>query len=71
MTQLARRLAGGKNMIRDILEEVSADDSAFFTERELDALRAVKTAASQSGDEGQERPNGEAAAANDGEADHG
>ena len=70
-TQLARRLAGGKNMIRYILEEASADDGAFFTQRELDALRAVKTAASPSGDEGQERPNGEAAATNEVEAEHG
>ncbi len=40
--QLARRLAGGKNMIRDVLEEVSADESQFFTETELEALRSVR-----------------------------
>lgn len=70
-TQLARRLAGGKNMIRDVLEEVSADESEFFTREELEALRAVKAAASPNGDEGQQRPNGEAANPLDGaEADH-
>ena len=58
-------------MIRDILEEVSADESEFFTERELDALRAVKTAASPSGDEGQNKPDGEAAAPKQSEAEHG
>lgn len=44
--QLARRLAGGKNMIRDVLEEISAEESDFFTPEELDALRAVREAAS-------------------------
>lgn len=42
--QLARRLAGGKNMIRDVLEEVSAKESDFFTEAEIDALRTVREA---------------------------
>lgn len=72
-TQLARRLAAGKNMIRDVLEEVSADESEFFTEKELEALRAVRTAASPNGDGGQkEAPNGEAATTNGGaEADNG
>jgi hypothetical protein len=42
--QLARRLAGGKNMIRDVLEEVSATESDFFTEAEVEALRAVREA---------------------------
>ncbi len=41
-TQLARRLAGGKNMIRDVLEEISAEETDFFTEAEIDALRAVR-----------------------------
>ncbi|MHA7774675.1 CopG family transcriptional regulator [Roseibium sp. M-1] len=40
--QLARRIAGGKNMIRDVLEEVSADESEFFTEAEIEALRNVR-----------------------------
>ena len=42
--QLAQRLAGGKNMIRDVLEEVSAKESDFFTQEEVDALRAVREA---------------------------
>lgn len=42
ITRLARRLAGGKNMIRDVLEEVSADENEFFTEAEIEALRAVR-----------------------------
>ena len=41
-TQLARRLAGGKNMVRDVLEEIGAGEAEFFTEAELDALKAVK-----------------------------
>ncbi|WP_299410367.1 CopG family transcriptional regulator [uncultured Roseobacter sp.] len=61
ITQLSRRLAGGKNMVRDVLEEINADESEFFTARELDALRAVKTAASPQQSEGQKKPNGEAA----------
>ncbi|MBG6211008.1 MAG: CopG family transcriptional regulator [Roseibium album] len=40
--QLARRIAGGRNMIRDVLEEVSADESEFYTETEIDALRNVR-----------------------------
>ncbi len=39
--QLGRRLAGGKNMIRDVLEEISASENDFFTEQELEALKAV------------------------------
>ncbi|AQQ05405.1 hypothetical protein B0E33_19015 [Roseibium algicola] len=41
-TQLARRLAGGKNMIRDVLDEISAGESEFFTEAEIEALRSVR-----------------------------
>ena len=41
-TQLARRLAGGKNMIRDVLEEISAEESDLFTEDETEALRSVR-----------------------------
>jgi len=41
-TQLARRLAGGKNMIRDVLEEVSAKEVEFFTDTEIEALRGVR-----------------------------
>ena len=47
ISQLGRRLAGGKNMIRDVLEEVSADEGDFFTQEEVDALRAVRETASQ------------------------
>lgn len=46
ISQLGRRLAGGKNMIRDVLEEISTEDSDFFSAAELEALRAVKKAAS-------------------------
>lgn len=46
VAQLGRRLAGGRNMIRDVLEEISAEESDFFTQEEIDALRAVKEAAS-------------------------
>jgi hypothetical protein len=46
ISQLGRRLAGGKNMIRDVLEETSADESDFFTQEEIDALKDVKKAAS-------------------------
>ena len=56
-TQLARRLAGGKNMIRDVLEEISAEETDFFTETEIDALRAVREGLSVHDGE----PNGEAA----------
>ena len=56
-TQLARRLAGGKNMIRDVLEEISAEETDFFTQPEIDALRAVREGLSVR--EG--KPNGEMA----------
>jgi hypothetical protein len=46
ISQLGRRLAGGKNMIRDVLEETSADESDFFTQEEIDALKEVRKAAS-------------------------
>ncbi len=56
-SQLARRLAGGKNMIRDVLEEISAEESDFFTEAEIEALRSVREGApSETG-----KSNGEAA----------
>ena len=42
--QLARRLAAGRNMTRDLLEEISAKESDFFTEAEVDALRAARQA---------------------------
>jgi len=42
ISQLGRRLAGGKNMIRDVLEEISANESDFFTEEEIEALKAVR-----------------------------
>ena len=56
-SQLARRLAGGKNMIRDVLEEISAEESDFFTEAEISALQAVREGLTVT--EG--KPNGEAA----------
>ena len=75
ITQLGRRLAGGKNMVRDVLEEVSAGESEFFTQAEIDALRAVREAASPNGDTN-EKPNGGAVTdpahgndPNDGEAE--
>lgn len=46
ISHLGRRLAGGKNMIRDVLEEISTKDKDFFSAAELEALRAVKAAAS-------------------------
>jgi len=42
ISQLGRRLAGGKNIIRDVLEEISADESDFFTQEEIDALKEVR-----------------------------
>lgn len=57
VTQLGRRLAGGKNMIRDVLEEISANESDFFTEAEIDALRAVREAASADGDDAKDKAN--------------
>ncbi len=42
ISQLGRRLAGGKNMIRDVLEEISTTESDFFTEAEIEALNAVR-----------------------------
>ena len=41
-TQLARRLAGGRNMVRDVLEEIGAEEAEFFSEAELDALKAAR-----------------------------
>ncbi len=40
--QLGRRLAGGKNMIRDVLEEISASEQDFFTEEEIALLKAMR-----------------------------
>ena len=40
--QLSRRLAGGKNMIGEVLEEIAAKEEDFFNENEIDALRAVR-----------------------------
>lgn len=42
ITQLGRRLAGGKNMISDVLDEITAKESDFFTQEEIDALKAVR-----------------------------
>ena len=50
VAQLGRRLAGGKTMIRDVLEEVAPSESDFFTEAEIDALRAAKQSPSSNGD---------------------
>ncbi len=55
ISQLGRRLAGGKNMIRDVLEEISTTESDFFTEAEIEALKAVRengSTKSQSEDRG-------------------
>jgi predicted transcriptional regulator len=46
VAQLGRRLAGGKSMIRDVLEEIAPSESDFFTEAEIDALRSAKDGAS-------------------------
>ena len=43
ITQLGRRLAGGKNMISDVLDEITAKESDFFTTEEIDALKAVRS----------------------------
>ncbi|MCG8357094.1 MAG: CopG family transcriptional regulator [Kiloniellales bacterium] len=50
VAQVGRRLAGGRSMIRDVLEEISADESDFFTQEEVDALRAVKETTSHAKD---------------------
>ena len=50
-------------MIRDVLEEISAEESDFFTPEGLDALRAVGAAASPNN----EKPNGEVAAKSEAE----
>lgn len=73
LTQLARRMAGGKNMVRDLLEEIGDGEAKFFTEAELNALKSVKTAASSQSDERKETANGEAATGftNKREAEHG
>ena len=42
ITQVGRRLAGGKLMIRDIVDETAPDDSDFFTKAEIDAFGATK-----------------------------
>ncbi|MEE9454648.1 MAG: CopG family transcriptional regulator [Paracoccaceae bacterium] len=47
ITQLGRRLAGGKNMISDVLDEITAKESDFFTEAEIDALKAVRAETSK------------------------
>ena len=47
ITQLGRRLAGGKNMISDVLDEITAKEGDFFTEAEIEALKAVKSGASK------------------------
>lgn len=47
ITQLGRRLAGGKNMISDVLDEITAKESDFFTEAEIDALKAVRSETSK------------------------
>ncbi|GAB5508195.1 MAG: ribbon-helix-helix domain-containing protein [Rhizobiaceae bacterium] len=40
--QLGRRLAGGKSMIRDVADEFTPTAEDFFTDTEIDALRAAK-----------------------------
>lgn len=40
--QLAKRLSGGTSIVRDTLDEITAQDSDFFTAAELDALDAVR-----------------------------
>ena len=50
VAQLGRLLAGGKSMIRDVLEETATDESDFFTEAEIDALRTLKDGAPTAGD---------------------
>ncbi len=47
ITQLGRRLAGGKNMISDVLDEITAKESDFFTQQEIDALKAVRSETSK------------------------
>ncbi len=61
ISQLGRRLAGGKNMIRDVLEEISAEESDFFTQEEVEALRAVRETASPNSEEHDDKSNGEVA----------
>jgi predicted transcriptional regulator len=51
VAQLGRRLAGGKSMVRDVLEEIATSESDFFTEAEIDALRTLKEAAPADGGE--------------------
>lgn len=55
ISQLGRRLAGGKNMVRDVLEEISAEESDFFTQEELEALRAVRDGKAPTGDDTADR----------------
>lgn len=52
VAQLGRRLAGGKTMIRDVLEEIAPSEDDFFTEAEIDALRAAKQSPSSNGGAG-------------------
>jgi hypothetical protein len=51
VAQLGRRLAGGKSMIRDVLEEIGTTESDFFTEAEIDALRTLKDGAPATADD--------------------
>lgn len=66
ISQLGRRLAGGKNMIRDVLEEISAEESDFFTEAEIDALRAVREAGSPKNEDNNEKTSGNVTAEEEG-----
>lgn len=42
VAQLGRRLAGGKLMIRDVLEDIAPAEGDFFSQAEIDALKSVK-----------------------------
>ncbi len=69
INQLGRRLAGGKNMIRDVLEEISAEESDFFTEAEIKALRAVRDTGSPKGEDSNEIADREVGAEEGGDLD--
>lgn len=79
ITQLGRRLAGGKNMVRDVLDEITTEESDFFNEEELNALRSVREGKSPDGPEADDSfgdgevgdiANGQTAGLNEGEGPH-
>ena len=49
VAQVGRRVAGGKLMIRDVLEDVAPNESDFFTQAEIDALKTAKNAGNGEG----------------------